>query len=126
MVRLEEATVSGDAVTFVAAPKAGTNVRRRGEDVAEGNVLLRAGVPIGPGQLAAAAAAGVERIAAHRRPSVSVIVTGDEIAAEGERLTETKVFDAIGPTLVSLLTRMGAVRSAGDRSTTTRTRSLRR
>ncbi len=107
VVRLEEAAESGDAVTFVAAPKKETNVRRRGEDVAEGDVLLRAGVPVGPGQLSAAAAAGVERISVHGRPRVSVIVTGDEVVADGERLAESKVFDAIGPMLVSVLFHMG-------------------
>jgi molybdopterin molybdotransferase len=107
VVRLEDAAESGDAVTFVAAVKEGTNVRRRGEDVAEHDVLLREGVPVGPGQLAAAAAAGLERIFVHRRPRVSVVVTGDEVAAEGERISEAKVFDAIGPTLASLLARMG-------------------
>jgi molybdopterin molybdotransferase len=107
VVRLEEAVESNDAVTFVAAPKRGTNVRRRGEDVTESDVLLRAGVPVGPGQLSAAAAAGVERLVVHRRPRVSVVVTGDEVAAEGERLSEWKVFDAIGPTLASLLSHMG-------------------
>jgi molybdopterin molybdotransferase len=107
VVRLEEVAESGDAVTFGAAAKQGSNVRRRGEDVAEGDVLLRAGVPIGPGQLSAAAAAGVERIPVHRRPRVSVVVTGDEVLAEGERLSESKVFDAIGPMLASVLVHMG-------------------
>jgi molybdopterin molybdotransferase len=107
VVRIEEVQATGDAVTFTAAAKEGTNVRRRAEDVGEGDVLLRAGVPVGPGQVAAAAAAGVERISVHRRPRISVIVTGDEVAAEGERMSETKVFDAIGPTLAELLTHMG-------------------
>ena len=121
MVRLEEAAESGDAVTFVADAKAGTNVRRRGEDVAEGDVLLRAGVPIGPGQVSAAAAAGVERISVHRRPRVSVIVTGDEVAAEGERMSEAKVFDAIGPTLAVAAGAHGMPSAPeGSRSTTSR------
>jgi molybdopterin molybdotransferase len=107
VVRLEEVRESGAEATFVAAAKEGTNVRRRAEDVSEGDVLLRAGVRIGPGQLAAASAAGVERISVHRRPRVVVMVTGDEVAAEGERLTDGKVFDAIGPALASMLTRMG-------------------
>jgi len=107
VVRLEEVDASGDAVTFVAAAKQGTNVRRGGEDVREGDVLLRARVPVGPGQITAAAAAGVQRITVHRRPRVSVIVTGDEVAADGERMSPSKVFDAIGPTLGSVLTRMG-------------------
>jgi molybdopterin molybdotransferase len=49
----------------------------------------------------------VERIPVHRRPRVSVVVTGDEVLAEGERLSESKVFDAIGPMLASVLFHMG-------------------
>jgi molybdopterin molybdotransferase len=107
VVRLEEATDAGDAVRFSSSPEPGTNIRRAGEDVSKGDVLLRAGTPVGPGQVAVAAAAGLERVSVYRRPRVSVIVTGDEVAVAGEALGEAQVRDAIGPTLVALLGAMG-------------------
>jgi molybdopterin molybdotransferase len=107
VVRLEDVTDEGETVSFAAAPDPGTNVRQFGEDIAKGDVLLEAGVPIGPGQVAVAAAAGLERLVVHRRPRVSVIVTGDEVAAEGEPLGEAQVRDAIGPALILLIGRMG-------------------
>jgi molybdopterin molybdotransferase len=107
VVRLEEATDAGDSVRFSAFPDPGTNVRRAGEDVSKGDVLLRAETPVGPGQVAVAAAEGLERVLVHRRPRVSVIVTGDEVAVAGQTLGEAQVRDAIGPTLVALLGPMG-------------------
>jgi molybdopterin molybdotransferase len=107
VVRLEDATDEAERVTFTAAPDPGTNIRRAGEDVSAGDVLLRAGTPVGPGQVAVAAAEGLERLSVHRRPRVSVVVTGDEVAAEGADPGDAQVRDAIGPTLLALLGAIG-------------------
>jgi molybdopterin molybdotransferase len=107
VIRLEEADDDGGSVRFAAPPAAGANVRRAGEDVAKGDVLLRAGIPVGPGQVAVAAAAGLDRLDVHRRPRVSVVVTGDEVAVEGQPVGEAQVRDAIGPALVLGLRSLG-------------------
>jgi molybdopterin molybdotransferase len=107
VVRLEDTEDDGERARFRASPEPGTNIRLAGEDVTRGDLLLRAGTPVGPGQVALAAAEGLERVSVHRRPRVSVIVTGDEVAAEGAAPGEAQVRDAIGPTLVALLGALG-------------------
>ena len=112
VVRLEDADVpEPDEALFRAAVVPGTNVRRTGEDVAAGDVLLASGTVVGPGQVAAAAAGGLARVPAHRRPRVTVIVTGDEVVAAGSAVGEAHVTDAIGPALSALLADAGCVPS---------------
>ena len=112
VVRLEDAEApEADAAVFGSAVVSGTNVRRRGEDLQAGDVLLAAGAAMGPGQVAAAAAAGVDRVAVRRRPRVTVIVTGDEVVAAGSVVGEAHVADAIGPALCAALEGLDCVPS---------------
>ncbi|RMG94333.1 MAG: molybdopterin molybdenumtransferase MoeA [Deltaproteobacteria bacterium] len=61
----------------------GTFVRAEGSDVLAGAVVLEAGQPLGPGDVALAAAAGHERLPVHARPRVAFLPTGDEIYPPG-------------------------------------------
>jgi putative molybdopterin biosynthesis protein len=55
------------------------HVRAIGEDVVASEVVVPARRRLGPADLAACAAAGIERIEVVRRPRVAVITTGDEL-----------------------------------------------
>ena len=85
VVRLEDSVEHGARVSVGRPVAAGENVRRRGEDLERGEEVLLAGTTIGSGQIAAAAALGVERLPVPRRPVVTVIVTGDEVVEAGRR-----------------------------------------
>lgn len=109
VVRLEDSVEHGTRVSVGRPVAAGENVRRRGEDLEEGEEVLLAGTTIGPGQVAAAAALGVERLPVPRRPGVTVIVTGDEVVEAGRPLGEASVFDAAGPGLRAAAQGLGCV-----------------
>lgn len=90
-----EATDAGTDVVSVRAPAAlGAHVRRSGEDVAAGDLVLRAGTLLGPTQVAAAASVGCAEVAVHRRPRVAVLSTGSELVAPGARLARGQVPDS--------------------------------
>lgn len=60
------------------------NIARQGEDLKQGEVVLRAGTALRPRHIAALAAIGESRPQVHRRPSVGVLATGDELVAADE------------------------------------------
>ena len=64
----------------------GDNVRPRGGDVAAGDVVVPRGTRLGPAQIGALAAAGLDRVVAGRRPRVAVLSTGTELRRPGEPL----------------------------------------
>ncbi len=71
-------------IRVLSSPAAvGAHIRRRGEDVVDGDVLLPAGVLLGPLQLAAVAAGNVGEVVVSRRPRVAVVSTGSELVAPG-------------------------------------------
>ena len=76
---------SGERV-WVDAAEEDANVRRAGEDVRAGDVVLRKGTVLGPAELGVAASIGCDVLPCARRPRVAVLVTGDELAEPGDPL----------------------------------------
>ena len=99
----EDARVDGDRVFATAAPKPGANVRRAGEDVAVGDIVLQAGQVLTPARLALAAALGRAGLAIHRRPTVAVFTTGDELRPPGQPLAPGEIHDSNRVLLQTLL-----------------------
>ena len=76
-----------------AAP--GASVRRSGEDVRVGEVILRAGTELGPPEIALAATQGYGELPVYRRPKVVILSTGTELVAPGDReLLPGEIYDS--------------------------------
>ncbi|MFJ6211912.1 molybdopterin molybdotransferase MoeA [Streptomyces sp. NPDC092296] len=100
----------GDAVLHDRAPGAaepGRDVRPRGQECRRGEPLLPAGTAVTPAVLGLAAAAGYDRLAVHRRPTVELLLLGDELLESGLP-SGGRVRDALGPLLAPWLTGCGA------------------
>lgn len=103
------ASIVGTPVSITVAPAPNAHIRRRGEDVREGDEVLAVGTRLGPWQLAAAASAGVARLGVARRPRVAVLATGDELTAPGEPLPTGSIYDSNGTLMASLASAAEAV-----------------
>jgi molybdopterin molybdotransferase len=98
----------GTASVLRAPRAAGVHIRRRGEDLRAGDVVLSAGTALGPLQLAAAAATGVDRLVVSRPPRVMVISTGDEIVEPGADLRRGQIPESNSTLLAGLVRATGA------------------
>lgn len=87
---------------------AGAHVRRRGEDVRAGQVLLHAGDVLGAGALGLLAATGHARVDVHRRPRVAVLSTGSELVAAGQPLAHGQIHESNGVQLAAAARAAGA------------------
>ncbi|MEU4193280.1 molybdopterin molybdotransferase MoeA [Kribbella sp. NPDC026611] len=105
VVRREDAVVCGEVVAGPAED--GRHIRRAGEECRAGEHLLPAGVVVGPAVLGLAATVGLNRLTVIEPPTVSAVVTGDELVHRGTS-GAGRVRDAIGPMLPGLITRAGA------------------
>lgn len=92
-------------------PAAGQWIRRAGEDVAAGDVVLAQGTRLTPAALGLAASVGMDRLRVARRPRVVLLSTGDELVMPGEVAPEAMKPGAIYNSnrffMRALLTRLG-------------------
>ncbi len=107
VVPVERTEGSDGRVTVPAMPD-GANVRRAGEDARAGDVVLRAGTPLGPAALGVAAGAGRAELSCARRPRLALLATGDELQEPGERLGPGRIWSSNPPALAALATSAGA------------------
>ena len=85
----------------------GGNVRRAGEDVREGQVVLSAGTELRPAEVGVLASLGLTSVAVVRRPRVAVLSTGDELRSPGEPLAPGTIYDANSYSVAALVRRYG-------------------
>ncbi|HEY7562078.1 MAG TPA: gephyrin-like molybdotransferase Glp [Gaiellaceae bacterium] len=105
-----EVVEEGEDGLRVAEPVAeGANVRDRGGDVRLGETVLEPGAVLGPGQVAALAAAGVADVRCAKRPRVGILVTGSELRSPGEKLGPGQIYESNGLLLATALHLAGAV-----------------
>ena len=85
VVMQEQCSAVGEgSVRINTLPQHGQSIRRRGEDVRAGSVVLPAGTRLSPQALGLAASAGAATLAVARRPRVALFSTGDELVMPGE------------------------------------------
>ncbi len=87
----------------------GRHARRRGEDVAEGDVVLAAGTRLGARQIALLAAAGVDGCEVTPVPRVLIVSTGDELIEPGRVPRFGEVVDSNGIMLAEAVRELGMV-----------------
>ncbi len=90
---------------------AGRHVRKKGEDVQQGDTVLHQGTPLEAAALGMLASVAHFDVAVHRRPVVAILGSGDEIAGENERdaiLNGQKIASSNTYTLAALIERAGA------------------
>jgi molybdopterin molybdotransferase len=114
VVPLEETSRHDGRVEVRAAAPAGRYVRHAGDDLRAGETVLERGVQLGAAELGVLASLGRASIACSRAPRLSVLVSGDELAAPGQPLRTGAVHDSNSVTIGALARGDGAdvVRSA--------------
>ena len=105
-----EWTDGGAANVRVSRPvETGQHVRRRGEDVQEGEVLLDEGARLGPRQLALLASVGRAQVRSRPRPRVVVMSTGAELREPGAKLSHDAIYDSNSYMLAAAVREAGAI-----------------
>jgi molybdopterin molybdotransferase len=113
--------VSGQASMLEAAgqqtvrinrvPGPGQWIRRAGEDVTRGTVVLARGQRLGPADIGLAANIGLDRLQVARRPRVALFSTGDELVMPGalppEQMKPGTIYNSNRFFLRALLQRLG-------------------
>ncbi|MFZ5825901.1 MAG: gephyrin-like molybdotransferase Glp [Bacillota bacterium] len=109
VIRMEEARVTPLGVKIFREVPPMENVAPIGEDVTQGQTVLKAGHLIRPQEINLLAAIGVEMVPVYVPPRVGILTTGDELVMPGEELGPGKIRNSNGPGMAALVRAAGAV-----------------
>ena len=104
----EEVHREGAYVTIRRAVERGAYVRPRGEDIRPGDRILEPGTVLRPAAVGVLAALGRARVSVHRRPTVAVLSTGDELVDPQAPLGPGQIPDSNSYTISGLAVEAGA------------------
>jgi molybdopterin molybdotransferase len=105
---VEDASEEDGQVLPARSVQPGENLRRAGEDVEAGDLLIPAGRPLRPAEVAVLAAAGVAEIECAQRPRVAILGSGDELVPPGQPLAPGQIYDSNTYALSALAREAGA------------------
>lgn len=109
VVRQEAARTEGEQVLVFIEAAAGDNIRRRGEEVAEGDSCLPVGQPLNAYAIGVFASLGVQSLSVWPSPTVAILTIGDELVPTGQAARSHQVFDCNAPLLSALCAEVGAL-----------------
>jgi molybdopterin molybdotransferase len=100
-----------DSVRINIVPTPGISIRRSGEDVARGAIVLARGARLNPAALGMAASIGLDTLQVARKPRVALFSTGDELVMPGavapDQMPPGAIYNSNRFFLRALLHRMG-------------------
>jgi molybdopterin molybdotransferase len=109
VVMAEYAEEEGAYVNILQPISPYKNVGRIGEDIRQGDLVLTRGRKLRPQDLGVLASIQVTQIPVYRRPTVALIMTGNELVRVNEPLTGCHIVDSNSFTLGGLAHRLGAL-----------------
>jgi molybdopterin molybdotransferase len=109
VVMVEKTEVSGERVRPLCEIRAGDHVRRRGEDLRLGQLVLRIGELLGPAELGVLASLRRASVKVSRRPVVAILSTGDELREVDQPLSPGAIADSNSYALAALVEEAGGL-----------------
>ena len=107
VIKVEETQRNGSQVTLLKRGSSGDNLREAGTDFKVGDPIAVKGTRLLPEHLMAFAALGIPNIQVRKRPTVSILSTGSELAESPEK-GSGKIRNSTAPYLVAELRALGA------------------
>ncbi len=96
-------------IGILCPAKAGLNIRRAGEDIRKGSIVLSKGVVIRPSEVGVLASLGHSKVMVIRRPVMAILATGDELVEINQPLSPGKIYNSNTYSVAALVLRYGGI-----------------
>ncbi len=96
-------------IGILCEAEAGLNIRRAGEDITKGSIVLSKGVTIRPSEVGVLASLGHSKVMVIRRPVIAILATGDELVALNQPLPLGKIYNSNTYSVAALVLRYGGI-----------------
>jgi molybdopterin molybdotransferase len=103
----EKVSIKGQNITIEKHPSLGDNIREVGEQIRKNDKALSQGTIINAAGIGLLSALGVTDINVYQKPTISIIVTGNELIPPSEKLEQGKIYESNSQMLSSALKTSG-------------------
>ena len=100
---------SSTEIGILRQAEAGLNIRRAGEDITQGSIVLSQGAVLRPSEVGVLASLGRTTVRVIRRPTVAILATGDELVDINQPLPAGKIYNSNTYSLAALVRRYGGI-----------------
>jgi molybdopterin molybdotransferase len=100
---------SSTEIGILRQAEAGLNIRRAGEDITQGSIVLSQGAVLRPSEVGVLASLGRTTVRVIRRPTVAILATGDELVDINQPLPTGKIYNSNTYSLAALVRRYGGI-----------------
>lgn len=107
VIMQEKVTVTNKKITFEKPASFGKNIRPLGEQVKKGGIALTKGTKLTPAAIGYLTSLGITEIFVFKKPSIAIIVTGNELVEAGDPLDYGKIYESNSGMLLSALNSLG-------------------
>jgi molybdopterin molybdotransferase len=104
VIQIEKCNVKDQLLSLKIEPKINQNIRPIGEQIQINEVALLKDTILNPAAIGFLAGLGITEVKVYKKPSVGIIVTGNELIQPGNPLTEGKVYESNGIMLQTAIT----------------------
>ncbi len=105
----KEAAISKTEIGVHVSLAEGSNIRRRGEDIAKEELVLRKGKLLRPADIGVLASLGKSVVSVIRRPLVGILATGNEVAKINRPLPAGKIYNSNSYSLAAQVVQCGGI-----------------
>jgi len=107
VVMQEKVEVENKTITIQSPISKNQNIRPLGEQIKEGEVALKKGTKLNPAAIGFLASLGISEIPVYKKPSIAIVVTGNELAQAGETLVYGQIYESNAIMLSTALHNLG-------------------
>ncbi|MCL2677346.1 MAG: molybdopterin molybdotransferase MoeA [Streptococcaceae bacterium] len=108
VIKIELTVQTSEGKVKILESMKSTNISKIGEEVEQGEVILKKGTKLNAGAISVLNAFGREEITVYQKPKMAIIATGSELLKPGEAFQEGKIYNSNGPLLTGLARENGA------------------
>lgn len=108
VVPVEDTRVEQDRVRILRRCAKGKNIRARGEDISQGDSVLKQGTWLRPVHIGLLASLGKNKVKVSVRPKIAILATGNELLEPGQPHQQDKIYSSNHYALASQVTQSGA------------------
>ncbi len=109
VVMVEDTEAGNGAVKVFKPVYPKTSVSPKGEDIKEGETILKPGIVLDAGKIGVLATQGITRVKVYAQPKVAILPSGEEVSELGKKLRRGSVYDVNSHTIASIVKANGGL-----------------